>query len=290
MELLFLNPPVLSSLENRQKRAEIAIDIFRKRTVNNEDRHDNRFKYWIDLHRDMAEELSVENLLRFQSHNILGPSITGGSGKQFLDMIAKEYGYDKLNYFMRNHAETICGEPKDLVMESGAYTTVTSMRHIYHLSRLHELCHMNFVSPVDFWEIGGGFGNLARIVCQYNLCDKYYIVDHPVMHTIQYFFLSEFLPLDEIAVVSEKGEYLSGSKDSKVHLCSSFNTGILKQYMNTRHVLVSTMALTEIPNVHQNEYLELFNPDFIYIFGQLHITSVAGGKSAGDLCFSNSGL
>lgn len=289
MELLFLNPPVLSSNEERLERAKLAIDILNKINKNT-DIKDNRFKYWINLHNDMQKELNENNLLNFQAHPVLGPSITGGSGRHYLTKICEKFGYQKFQYFLKNHTETLCGEPKDLVCENGTYITVTSMRHLYHLSRLHHICHLNFSQPVDFWEIGGGFGNLARIIAQYDLCKKYYIVDHPVMHTIQFFFLSEFFPVTDIAVLSEDGEYIAGSVDSKFQLCSSFAVQNLQKKMKSPYVLVSTMALTEIPNEYQNTYIDTFNPELIYILGQLKLASFAGGKSAGELSFSNEGL
>lgn len=291
MNFNFLNPPVLSSLQSRKNRAKRAIEILRSRETKSSSSRDNRWKVWIQMHKDISESLDVESMLIFQSHPVLGPSITGGSGRHFLSMIAERYGQQRLELFLRNHTETLCGQPKDLVTEQGSYITVTSMRHLYHLARIHEICHNCFNSSLNFFEIGGGFGNLARQVLQYGLCGQYYIVDHPAMHAVQYFFLSEFLPESEIAVTSENGKYITGSPDSKIQLYSSFNfADSLKAKTQKPFMLVSTMALTEIPTEYQNDYLDYFSPDLIYIFGQLQNLTLGGGKSAAGACFSNEAL
>jgi len=291
MNITFLNPPILSSLEERRDRAGKAIQILRKRLESAKAGQDNRWKVWVDMHRSMADALTVDTLLSFQSHPGIGPQITGGSGKHFLSMIAEKYGDAYLRFLLKNHSETLCGQPKDIISEQGAYCTVTSMRHLYHVAGIHEYCSQSISSPMDFVEIGGGYGNVARMVMQYGLCSQYYIVDHPVLQAIQFFFLGEFFPSSDIAVLDENGAYVHGFVDSKIQLCSSFRYDWLKDRLKNPYGLISTLALTEIPPQGQKQYLSFFTPFFIYLFGQLENVAVGpAGKSGKEMQFSNKDL
>ena len=287
----WLNPPLLSPESERLKRAEKALGFLRNQEKEAVLATDRRWEVWRDMHQKMKNAVTSKSLLEFQSHPVLGPSITGGSGEHYLDMIAELYGYQKLKSILKNYQETLCGQPSDIVSHLGSYVTRTSMRHLYHLARLNFLCKNQLASPVTFWEIGGGFGNLARLVLQYKLSRQYCIVYHPVMQAVQYFFLGEFFPQPEIAVISGKGRYLCGSPKSMIQLYSLFMPGKdIKFKTKKPHALISTMALTEITREHQIEYLDLFSPALIYVFGQLKNVALGGGKSIARKGFSNEGL
>lgn len=291
MDLCFLNPPVVSNIEVQRNRAETALQILRSRADLSSGR-ENRWQVWIDMHRSMYENFSVESLLEFQSHPALGPQITGGSGKHFLTLIARDFGHQAVASLLKNHVETLCGKPRDLVCEQGAYITITSMRHLYHIAQLR--AHLGHVSArsLPVVEIGGGFGNLARMCLQQGVCDRYYIVDHPVVNCIQYFYLTEFFPAQDIALVDDRGAYLTGDKNAKVHLCSSFGyQWLADEFARDPYSLVSTLALTEITGPGQKQYLDFFKPAFLYIYGQFDNIAVGpGGKSGADMQFSNKAL
>lgn len=287
MNISFLNPPLATSSEDRRKRAKWASEIFVQRLNREKARNDNRWKVWVEMHKEMADTLTIDNLLMFQSHPSLGPQITGGSGHHFLKKISDQYGQNKLDFLLSNHTESVCGQPKDLVCENGTYITVTSMRHLYHIAKLQHFCNFLYGTPLPFIEIGGGFGNLARMVCQYNLCSKYYIIDHPVLHAIQSFYLTDFFPSADIATLGDKDQYLTGSEDSKIHLCSLFDFERVIERIEKPYVLVSTMALTEIPKSGQDKYMDVLSPDTIYVFGQFRNVCLGGGKSAESQGFDN---
>jgi putative sugar O-methyltransferase len=290
MDFCFLNPPLVSGVEQQRSRAQAALEILKTRTDTG-DSLENRWKVWIDMHRSMYENLSVDSLLEFQSHPMLGPQITGGSGKHFLSFIAENFGYQELTRLLKNHSETLCGKPKDMVNEQGAYITITSMRHLYHVAQLRSW--LSFVSDktLPIVEIGGGFGNLARMAIQQGVCSRYFIVDHPVMQCIQYYFLTEFFTPEEIAIVTGNGEYLTGSSASKIQLYSSLGYQSLKSVLRAPYALVSTLALTEISGSGQRQYLDYFKPAFIYVYGQFENAAIGpAGKSGKEMQFSNKEL
>ena len=287
MNYYFLNPPLSSSLSDRKARASKAIQVYTDRVKSEQTKKDSRWDVWVELHHQMEKVLTVENMLCFQSHPQIAPQITGGSGRHFLKKISDQYGLQQLEKLLRNHTETICGKPADLVCEHETYITVTSMRHLYHIAKLLDYFRSLYHAPVHFIEIGGGFGNLARMVWQNNLCDKYYIIDHPVLHTIQYFFLTDFFDPSEVATVGEQGEFLSGSANSKIFLCSLFDYEWIVKTIPKPYVLASTVALTEIPKEGQDHYMKNLSPDLIYVFGQQKHYCREGGKSVDDSRFDN---
>jgi hypothetical protein len=290
MDLCFLNPPVASSIEEQKKRAGAALEILRSRT-DLDSSSENRWKVWVDMHRSMYENLSVESLLEFQSHPALGPQITGGSGRHFLSLIAQDHGYPEMTALLKNHIETLCGKPRDLESEQGVYITITSMRHLYHIAQLRKYISSVSRLSMPIVEIGGGFGNLARMALQQGGSGSYYIIDHPVMNCIQYYYLTEFFKAKDIAIVADNGFYLAGDRDAKIHLCSSFGYRWLATALKAPYALVSTLALTEIIASGQNEYLDFFDPSLFYIYGQFDNVAVGpAGKSGKDMQFSNKEL
>lgn len=290
MNISFTNPPITSSPEELEARARQAIQLFNDSMRQAKMKNDSRWQVWIDMHGDMAEALTVENLLQFQNHPSIAPQITGGSGKHYLTRIGEVFGLKQLHFLLRNHTETVCGNPADFATEDGTYITVTSMRHLYHLAKI-SFYHGNlFRRQTPFLEIGGGFGNLARMISGNGLASQYYIIDHPVLHAIQYFFLTQFFTPEDIAIHGPDGNFLNGTEASLIQLVPLFHFEHLTKKLTRPYTLVSTMALTEIPRAGQDKYLETLSPALVYVFGQLQNFCVGGGRSSGDCFFSNEAL
>jgi hypothetical protein len=151
------------------------------------------------------------------------------------------------------------------------------MRHLYHLAVLHRFCKAYYSNAPDFVEIGGGFGNLARLMVQYSLCNRYFIVDYPATLCIQYYYLTEFFNEESIAVWTGK-EYLAGDEESKVCLVTPNAVAFLSLLMTKPCFMVSTMAMTEIPGPGQTYYLDNLHAEAYYIFGQTRTTALPGGQ------------
>ena len=287
MHLRFINPPLHTPREERLARAQAALAILDQAVAAGPD---NRWVVWVEMHHRMMQALNPDAMLEFQRHPELGPQITGGSGRHFLEWLGKDCGAQALNLMLDNFVETTCGQPKDLVQERGVYITVTSMRHLYHLAKVAQRLPLCFKEAPDVVEIGGGYGNLARLALQSGQCRRYFIVDHPVLLAIQYFFISEFVPPRDIAVLVGEEGYLKGDESCPVQLVSSFAAEALPGRLTDPYALVSTMALTEIPRPGQEQYLGLLDPHLIYVFGQLENRTVGGGRSAEAEEFSNQEL
>jgi len=236
----------------------------------------DRNSVWDMPHERMAAAVRDGSLPRFQEDSRVADHICHGGGEIYLQRIAERYGQERLSFFLSTYRETLCGEPQDITCVQGCYITRTAMRHLYHLAVLHGFSRDYYGRAVNFVEIGGGFGNLARLARQYRLAERYYIVDVPVSLVAQMFYLTEFFGGDEVALW-DGTNYLHGSEDSPICLLPPHAIELLS-VVSSPTFLVSTMALTETPRSIQDEYLEKLRFSTIYVYGQT-LTNYLGGST-----------
>jgi putative sugar O-methyltransferase len=225
----------------------------------------------------LSPALNEFTLQHFLASDKIAPQICGGGGDVYLQRLRNRFGQSTLSFFLSAYRETLCGDPQDLTCVEGCYITRTAMRHLYHLTVLHRFVRNYYMTSVDFVEIGGGFGNLARLVTQFSLSRRYFIIDFPASICIQYYYLTEFF--DESSVALWNGiEYVTGNAESKICLVIPEATPALASFMSKPSVLVSTLAMTEIPPEGQCYYLDHLDVDVIYIFGQTRTNALPQGR------------
>ena len=83
MHLRFINPPLHTPREERLARAQAALAILDQAVAAGPD---NRWVVWVEMHHRMMQALNPDAMLEFQRHPELGPQITGGSGRHFLEV------------------------------------------------------------------------------------------------------------------------------------------------------------------------------------------------------------
>ena len=240
---------------------------------------DERFLWsgWKDWYDDMENSLCPDGYLNFQSDPALAPTLCGAGGETYLWRIREQIGLEQLNFFMNTFRETLCGNPMDMRIFENTWITRTSMRHVYHLATLHKFCRDYFGRPVTFVEVGGGFGNLARLAFQYNLVERYLIIDLPQTGSVQYFFLTEFMDPDEIAVW-DGVRFIAGSQSSKIWIVNPDALAAVAETKTSPIVVISTNALTEMPAAGQKYYLDSVPWDVAYAFGQTNKRDHVGGQ------------
>ncbi|TAN56451.1 MAG: putative sugar O-methyltransferase [Magnetospirillum sp.] len=259
---------------SRPERAERAVALLARMNQHLDVDPAIRWDAWEHLHDRMVELLTPEALVQFKSHPDLAPQICGGDDS-YLTKVRELRGTETLSFFLRTFRETLCGDPPDVTNVEGSFLTRTSMRHIHYLSTLHGFIRPYFGAVNEVVEVGGGFGNLARLMLQYNLTRRHTIIDFPASMAIQYFFLGEFLDEADIAIWTGR-EYLAGSAASRVRLTLPNGTDAVAAELKTGgpSMLVSTMAMTEITNAGQDFYLSRLKPDAVYVSGQTDLDSI----------------
>jgi len=252
---------------------------------------DGRWELWEQHHDRMAQAIAAETseLLRFQASSEIAPQICGGGGEVYLSRLRESVGQSAYSLFLATYQESLCGDPQDLANIEGCLITRSAMRHLYHLGVLHEFCRHMYSRPIDFVEIGGGYGNLARLAVQYDIADRYFIVDFPASLAVQYYYLTEFFDADYVSIRNDD-DYLTGSPNSKICLATPGTTPLISAELSRPDMLVSTMAMTEIPPGGQQYYLETINSDAVYVFGQTEPSRPQGLHLSGLRQISNQGL
>ncbi|MCH7552629.1 MAG: putative sugar O-methyltransferase, partial [Chloroflexi bacterium] len=271
----------------RDERARVALELLGR--IKDADLPDPKMRWsaWTDLHDGMVRSLNPCTMKDFQANEQIAPQICGGGGETYLHRLRDRLGQTALSFFLSTYRETLCGNPQDLDCVEGCYITGSAMRHVYHLAVLHEFTRRYYGREIDFVEVGGGFGNLARLAVQYSLARRYYIVDYPATLAIQYYYLTEFFDQGSVAVWNGQ-TYLAGSADSVIQLVTPDATVALGSILSKPSLLVSTMAMTEIPPGGQQFYLNNLPTTAVYICGQTHNASLSQGQSvAGHGALSN---
>jgi putative sugar O-methyltransferase len=146
-----------------------------------------------------------------------------------------------------------------------------------------------YSGPIDFVEIGGGYGNLARLAMQYDIASRYFIIDFPASLAVQYYYLTEFFEAGDVSIRNGDA-YITGGPASKICLATPETTPQISDEISRPNMLVSTMAMTEIPPGGQQYYLQNIDSDAVYVFGQTEPTPPQGSHLSGIHQISNQGL
>ena len=267
--------------KQRENRAHRACEILPGLQQNFEFPEESSWGLWKILHSKIVDSINVNNLLNFQSVSEIAPPIVNGGGETYLKRMRDNSEID-YQFYISTYKETLSGNPNDLVVVDGTPITRTAMRHLYHLSVINNLYSRLHLSNTYHIEIGGGFGNLSRLLYQYNLFEKLFVVDFPAMIAIQYFYLTEFVEESDISIW-DGNQYLTGNESSRICLVTADAYPNLKFQTSKKIFLSSTMAMTEISRNGQEYYLKDRNFDYIYIFGQSKTISPPGGRHLTDL-------
>ncbi|MFC2070307.1 putative sugar O-methyltransferase [Chloroflexota bacterium] len=290
LPLGYIRDPRKQTRETRAKKAlELLSHLENIDSSYSETHAEARWNTWKDFHRQMTQALDLPTLQQFQANEKIAPQICGGGGDTYLERLRLRFGESTLSFFLSTYCETLCGDPQDLTSVQGCYITRTAMRHLYHLAVLHNFCKQYYSAPVDFIEIGGGFGNLVRLVTQFSLANRYFSIDYPALLCIQYYCLTEFFDEQSVAVWTGH-EYLTGSAESKICLVTPDAAPDVSRLLTKPAVMVSTMAMTEMPPAGQQYYLDNLNVDAIYVFGQTRTTALPLSGNASGKEISNKEL
>ncbi len=290
--MLTVNPIRERDTGSRERRAHECVELLdalhasQRSEINDESETEAA---WTAPHWRMDAAVRSGGLLKFQEDERIADHICHGGGEEYLVRLESHYGSEVLAFFLSTYRESLCGSPTDLATVRGCYITRTAMRHLYHLAVLHQFTRSYFGRAMDFLEIGGGFGNLARLLREYSVAGRYYIVDVPISIVIQRYYLTEFFAGDEIAIWNGT-DYLCGTSASPVRLVPSEAYVRLVSEFESPPFLISTMALTEFPEGLQDEYLSAVKAAAVYVYGQMDIQHLGGGVHLQGQALANTAL
>jgi putative sugar O-methyltransferase len=141
--------------------------------------------------------------------------------------------------------------------------SVNTLGHLFYTGRLLEALKNTSYHTVI--ELGGGYGNFARLFKQAQPNTTFIIIDLPEMSALQFFFIKTTLPqADVIFHTSCPLQF----ETNKIHIVPIY---FLTEAPLSADVFVSTFALSECSQILQELICkkEFFNAKLTYITGQL---------------------
>lgn len=168
---------------------------------------------------------------------------------------------DKTRKLLANFQDTSFGNlPKEC---SALQCSSNTLGHLFYAARTVELMKKD---PEIIIELGGGYGNLARIYKSFFSECTYIIIDLPEVLALQYFFLKENFPDQNIVFhTSTPRSY----DRNAIHLIA---VNFLDEIDITSDLFVSTFAISEASSEVQKIICDkkFFNASLVYITGQLN--------------------
>jgi len=204
---------------------------------------------WDGLLDEIIEEINNSPMTFLRSPAIrqtIHPNQQDLARSYFEDLLKKPFFTDHI--FPRVQ-EPSMGDP--YLCDFFPFASPLSIQYLYYLTLMHE--KFGFFLPESqvnhIVEIGGGYGNLCRLMKSFGFNGRYVIVDMPDMHKIQEHYLNYVLSgkLNETAIEFRMTDGLSrfsAPKDS---------------------ILIATFSLNEMP-MDLRKSIEPFYKNFGYLF------------------------
>ncbi len=155
--------------------------------------------------------------------------------KKFLsDFFSKN---EIINYL----SENAVGKP---ILNDSEYTSSgNTIHHLYHLAKFSKELGLNLKKINSYVELGGGYGNLAKITKRINPNVTFVIIDIPIFSYIQYTYLSTVLGKDQVVFFNETKSIIP----NKINLIP-LDENLINDFTQIKYspeVFLSTWALSE---------------------------------------------
>lgn len=137
--------------------------------------------------------------------------------------------------------ESLIGYP--ILNDLEYLTSGNSIHHLYHLAKFGKELELKVEKLDSFIELGGGYGNMAKLVKRINPSATYTIIDIPIFIYIQYVYLCTLLGEEQVVIV-DKDQPIISSKINLVPLDESLTQNSILQ-KSSPDIFLSTWALSE---------------------------------------------
>lgn len=176
------------------------------------------------------------------------------------DLIVKYFGKEKTKKYL---LEDSLGSP--ILNDFKFKTSGNSIHHLYHLAKFGSKLEINVEKINSYVELGGGYGNMSRLVKRINRSATYTIIDIPIFIYIQYVYLSTILGNEQVVIFDGK----QGIIPNKINLIP-LDENLIQQFSNLNYkpeVFLSTWALSE-SNQSTQSYIkdkDYFNAEYLLL-------------------------
>lgn len=156
--------------------------------------------------------------------------------------------------------ERICGQPPFIFYPKSSGNTI----HLtYVVSKFYEKADTS-MKDVDFiFEVGGGYGNLCRIIHKLGFKGKYIIFDMPVFSFLQKFYLKSagLSIVKNITNNNEHGIYLINNEKSIEKIKALYT------FEKNKSLFLATWSLSEMPLNIRSLFSNIFSKFGYFIIG-----------------------
>ncbi|MEZ4195100.1 MAG: putative sugar O-methyltransferase [Candidatus Paceibacterota bacterium] len=174
-------------------------------------------------------------------------------------LILEHFGYDKAKLLLKEHS---VGSP--ILNDWQFLSSGNTIHHLYHLAKFEHESKQSLSTIKSACELGGGYGNMARLAKALNPEMTYTIIDIPVFSFIQLVYLKTTLGTASTVLYDETTGIIPG-KINIVPISRTSITNMAKVYRPD--VFFSTWAISESNKATQNliKDLEYFKANFLFI-------------------------
>jgi len=155
-----------------------------------------------------------------------------------IDLLKTYFSTSKLREILE---ESLIGSP--ILNDLKNKTSGNSIHHLYHLVKFAKELDIKIENLNSFIELGGGYGNMAKLVKKINPNATYTIIDIPIFSYIQYVYLSTLLGTDQVIILN-KNQAIIPNKINLVPFDESLEQGGALS-ISAPDVFLSTWALSE---------------------------------------------
>lgn len=155
------------------------------------------------------------------------------------NLLRSTYSSGKLHTYLKEHST---GAP--ILNDFEFQTSGNSIHHLYHIAKFEKETGVTFSTLSSIVELGGGYGNFAKIAKKMNPGITYTIIDIPVFAYMQLVYLTTIFGKDSVALF----DATVGIVEGKINIVPFHEPTVqsLSTYFSvTPDVFVSTWALSE---------------------------------------------
>ena len=122
-------------------------------------------------------------------------------------------------------------------------TSGNSIHHLYHFLKFQKEVSVNISTLKTVVEVGGGYGNMAKIFRKLNSSGTYIIIDIPIFSYIQSAYLKTVFGDDQVYLIKDKSVPILQGKINVIPLDVELLATVMKDI--SADLFVSTWALSE---------------------------------------------
>ncbi|MDC0273005.1 putative sugar O-methyltransferase [bacterium] len=200
---------------------------------------------WDVWRRKIKDAFSKKLPVYFLHNSLVGKTMVHGSVAHQEEKLSKIRSIYSSKIAKTLLKESVIGFP---IITSLKYkSSANTIHQAFHLSCYYEKTNKNLVESKNIVEWGGGYGCLARILCQINPSCTYTILDLPELSALQYVYLASIFGKQKVNFITNS----INIKKGKINLLSS-DRYIKSDFKLETETFITNWALTESGESYQN--------------------------------------